>query len=89
MFTSFGIETAKRFTEEEIRNILAEFDEGDEYGMVLRAKGIVAADDGRWIHFDYIPGEIDVRYGTAGIIGRICVIGSALDKDKVKELIGA
>ena len=88
MFTSFGVETAKSFTVEQIKSILNELDEGNEYGMVLRAKGIVAADDGKWIHFDYVPGEIDIRFGSAGITGRICVIGSGLDKDKVKELIG-
>ena len=88
MFTSFGVETAKRFTEESIRSILEAFDEDSDYGMVLRAKGIVAAEDGRWIHFDYVPGEADVRYGTAGIIGRLCVIGSGIDNDKIKELFG-
>ena len=89
VFTSFGIETAKKFTGEEIKSILSEFDEGDDYGMVLRAKGIVASPDGKWIHFDYIPGEVDVRFGSAGIIGRICVIGSGLDNEKIKELIDA
>ena len=89
VFTSFGVETAKKFTREEIESILSEFDEGDDYGMVLRAKGIVAAPDGQWIHFDYIPGEVDVRYGCASIIGRICVIGSGLDNDKIKALIDA
>ena len=89
VFTSFGVETAKKFTREEIESVLSAFDEGDDYGMVLRAKGIVASTDGKWIHFDYIPGEIDVRFGTAGIIGRICVIGSGLDNEKIKELINA
>ena len=88
VFTSFGVETAKRFTEDSIRAILDSFDEDSDYGMVLRAKGIVASEDGRWIHFDYVPGEPDVRYGTAGIIGRLCVIGSGLDNDKIKELFG-
>ena len=88
MFTSFGVETAKRFTEESIRNILDAFDEDSDYGMVLRAKGIVASEDGRWIHFDYVPGESDVRYGSAGIIGRLCVIGSGIDNEKIKELFG-
>ena len=56
--------------------------------MILRAKGIVAGEDGKWIHFDYVPGESDVRYGSAGIIGRLCVIGSGLDNEKIKELFG-
>ena len=55
--------------------------------MVLRAKGIVAGDDGKWIHFDYIPGEPDVRFGGAGVIGRLCVIGSGLKKDAVSEAL--
>ncbi len=56
--------------------------------MVLRAKGIVPAADGRWLHFDYVPGEPDIRYGTAGIIGRLCVIGAGIDKEKIGELFG-
>ncbi len=88
VFTSFGVETAKKFTKEEISNILEAFVDGDDYGMVLRAKGIVASDSGEWIHFDYVPGEPDVRVGTAGIIGRLCVIGAGIDKEKIKELFG-
>ncbi len=88
VFTSFGAETAKKFTVEEITEILEAFDESSDYGTVLRAKGIVAASDGKWIHFDYVPDGIDVRYGTAGVIGRLCVIGSALDENKIKELFG-
>ena len=56
--------------------------------MVLRAKGIVEGDDGKWIHFDYIPGEPDVRFGGAGVIGRLCVIGAGIDKEKIKEIFG-
>ncbi len=56
--------------------------------MILRAKGIVASVDGRWIHFDYVPDGIDVRYGAAGVIGRLCVIGSGIDKEKIKALFG-
>jgi len=59
-----------------------------KYGMVLRAKGIVAAADGRWIHFDYVPGEANVRYGIASITGRLCVIGSGIKEDALKELFG-
>ena len=86
VFSSYGVETAKKFTAEGITAILEALDEGD-YGMILRAKGIVAAEDGKWIHFDYVPGEPDVRYGTPSVIGRICVIGSGIDKEKIKELI--
>ena len=67
--------------------MLEAFDEGDEYGMVLRAKGIVASEDGKWIHFDYVPGEPNVRFGSASVIGRLCVIGSNLNKEKIKELL--
>ena len=86
VFASFGAETPKKFTEEKINSILEAFDEGDDYGMILRAKGIVMSEDGRWIHFDYVPGEPNVRYGTASVTGRICVIGSCIDKEKIKEL---
>ena len=86
VFSSYGVETAKKFTVDGITAILEALDEGD-YGMILRAKGIVAAEDGKWIHFDYVPGEPDVRYGTPSVIGRLCVIGSGIDKEKIKELI--
>lgn len=87
VFTSWGKETTKKFTEEEVRNICNNFDEDSEtYGMILRAKGIVEATDGRWIHFDYVPGECDVRYGSAGIIGRLCVIGSHLNENALVDL---
>ena len=89
VFTSFGIETAKSFTEGEIRKILEEFDDSSDYGMILRAKGIVDSTDGKWIYFDYTPGEIDVRYGAPSVIGRLCVIGSGIDKEKIAALIGA
>ncbi len=88
VFTSWGIETTVKFTEERIAQILGEFAEGDDYGMVLRAKGIVAAEDGRWIHFDYVPGEADIRYGSAAVIGRLCVIGAGIDKEKIQERFG-
>ena len=86
VFSSFGAETPKKFTEEKIKAILEAFNGEDEYGTVLRAKGIVMAEDGRWIHFDYVPGEADVRYGAASVTGRICVIGAGIDKEKIKEL---
>ena len=88
MFDSFGIETAKKFTMEELNSILDRFDESSDYGMILRAKGIVASTDGRWLHFDYVPGEPNVRYGVASVIGRLCVIGAGINKEKIKELIG-
>ena len=88
VFSSFGEETTKKFTMEEIKGILEAFSESDDYGMILRAKGIVECRCGQWIHFDYIPGEPDVRVGSAGIIGRLCVIGSGIDKEKIKELFG-
>ena len=88
MFTSFGVETVKKFSIEEIEEILNEFIEEPDYGMVLRAKGIVAGVDGNWIHFDYVPGEPDVRHGSADVIGKICVIGSGINNAKIKELFG-
>ena len=86
VFSSFGAETTKKFSREEIEEILEKFSESDEYGMVLRAKGIVECKCGKWIHFDYVPGEPDVREGSAAIIGRLCVIGAGIDKEKIKEL---
>ena len=88
VFTSWGRETTKQFTEEEIRNALAALDDALEYGIILRAKGIVPATDGRWIHFDHVPGEIDVRYGSADVIGKLCVIGSKIDEAAIAELFG-
>ena len=83
-----GAETTKKFTKEELENILERFVEDSDYGMVLRAKGIVECSCGKWLHFDYVPGEYDIRVGSAGIIGRICVIGAGIDKEKIKELFG-
>ena len=88
VFTSWGRETTKQFTEEEIRNALSALDDALEYGIILRAKGIVPATDGRWIHFDHVPGEIDVRYGAADVIGKLCVIGSKIDEAAIAELFG-
>ena len=87
VFTSWGVETAKKFTAEDIQNALAALDSG-KYGIVLRAKGIVAAADGSWIHFDYVPEEHDVRTGSASTIGKLCVIGSQLDEQAVAQLFG-
>ena len=86
VFESIGIETPKKYTKEQIENILNEFLDEGKYGMVLRAKGIVAEAGGNWIHFDYVPGESDVRFGSADVTGRICVIGSKINKDVIKDL---
>lgn len=81
------METPKKFTEEGLRAILTALDE-EKYGIVLRAKGIVPNTDGTWIHFDHVPGEIDIRSGSAAVTGRLCVIGSKLNEDALKELFG-
>ena len=89
MFVSCGAETTKKFTVAEITGALEAFSEDSVgYGMVLRAKGIVENAEGGWIHFDYVPGEPDVRAGSAAVIGRFCVIGSGLVLDKISELFG-
>lgn len=75
------------FTEEDIRRALTALDTGD-YGAILRAKGIVPTVDGRWLHFDYVPEEHEVRFGTADYTGRLCVIGSNLKEDGLKQLFG-
>ena len=86
VFTSWGIETARKFTAEQISEILNEFSKSDEYGMVLRSKGVLASQDGEWIYFDYVPGEPDIRRGAPDVIGRICVIGANLNERKIEEL---
>ncbi len=88
VFTSWGVETTKKFSMQEIEAILGEFAESDKFGMVLRAKGIVQCECGSWIHFDYVPGEPDVRRGSADVIGRLCVIGAYLDKKAIAERFG-
>ena len=87
VFTSWGTETPKTFTEEGIRAILTALDSG-KYGAILRAKGIVPTADGRWLHFDYVPAEHEVRYGAADYTGRLCVIGSCLDEHALRGLFG-
>ena len=86
VFTSWGMETAKKFTEDGLRAALAALEDEAKYGAVLRAKGIVAATEGDWIHFDYTPGEINIRRGSAGVTGRLCVIGHELHEDAVAGL---
>ena len=88
VFTSFGRETTKKFTAEFIKNALDNLSDEEKYGIVLRAKGIVSGEDGSWIHFDYVPGEPDVRTGNADIIGRLCVIGSEINEKAIAELFG-
>ena len=88
VFQSFGRETTKKFGKQELYDILEGFSEDDSCGMILRAKGIVECKCGKWLHFDYIPGEIDIREGAAGIIGRLCVIGAGLDDEKLAEIFG-
>ena len=88
VFVSWGVETTKKFETEELKNILESLAEEHAYGIVLRAKGIVEGTDGKWIHFDYVPGEPDVRNGSAGLIGRLCVIGSGINKSALAALFG-
>ena len=86
VFTSWGTETTRKFTKDEIEQILEELDNSEKYGMILRAKGIVAGRDGEWIHFDYVPEETSVRNGSAGVIGRLCVIGSHINEAAIEAL---
>ena len=88
VFTSWGQETVKTFTKEQIEGILKKLSEDTAYGMVLRAKGMVAGADGQWIYFDMVPEEYEVRDGAPEFTGRICVIGSKLAEDKLAELFG-
>ena len=87
VFTSWGEETVKPFTEAQLHQILTALDNGD-YGQIVRAKGIVPAADGKWLHFDYVPEEHEVRFGPADYTGRLCVIGANLDEHKLHELFG-
>ncbi len=87
VFTNFGTETAKKFNKAELEHALSELSK-EEYGAVLRAKGIVQGDDGTWIHFDFVPEEYEIRTGPADVTGRMCVIGSKLEEEKIKALFG-
>lgn len=88
VFSSWGSETVRKFTLDGIEKILSKLDDNEKYGFVLRAKGIVALEDGNWAHFDYVPGEHNVRIGSAEITGKVCVIGSGLKEEKLPELFG-
>ena len=87
VFTSWGVETSKKFTESELKAQLSSLSDAVRFGTILRAKGIVAGEGG-WLHFDYIPGQIDIRKGTAAYTGRLCVIGAKIDEEELKELFG-
>ena len=86
VFTSWGMETPRKFTESALRGILSALEDEAKYGVILRAKGIVDAEDGDWLYFDYVPGEVDIRGGGAAVTGRFCVIGSKLNEQALKEL---
>ena len=88
VFESIGAETTKKFTVAEIEEKLAALNDTEKYGKVLRAKGIVASDSDKFIYFDFVPGEADVRMGEADVIGKLCVIGSEIEKNAVSELFG-
>ena len=88
VFTSWGVETPKKFTKEELASILDTLSNDESLGFVLRAKGMVPSADGTWMHFDMTPGESEIRNGSAEYTGRLCVIGSKLDEDKLKDLFG-
>ena len=88
VFTSWGKETIKSYTQEEISKILDTLSTDDSYGMILRAKGMVEGKDGQWIYFDMVPGEADIRTGAPDYTGRLCVIGSKIKEEKLAELFG-
>ena len=88
VFTSWGRETIKKYTRENLEKILETLSETEEYGVILRAKGMLPAEDGTWIYFDMVPEETEIREGAPGYTGRLCVIGSKLKEDKLAELFG-
>ena len=88
VFTSYGFETTKTYSKDELEEILEKLANTEDYGTVLRAKGMIQQTDSKeWLHFDLVPGEYEIRTGQADYIGKICVIGSKLDKEKLEELI--
>ena len=86
VFASWGMETPRKFSEAELKDILSQLNDAVQYGIVLRAKGIVDASDGEWLYFDYVPGEMEIRRGAPAVTGRFCVIGSHIREDALKEL---
>ena len=89
MFTSWGMESAKKYTEYQLADILAQLEDNDKYGTILRAKGIVDSGLGYWLHFDYVPGEGEIREGSSAVTGRFCVIGSGINEAALKELFNS
>ncbi|MBO5646410.1 MAG: GTP-binding protein, partial [Clostridia bacterium] len=87
VFSSFGTESARAYTQEELSGILEALDSG-EYGVILRAKGIVPTEGDAWLHFDYVPGEQNIRVGAPDVTGRLCVIGSGISEEKLTALFG-
>lgn len=88
IFTSWGVETPKKYSKEEITDILKTLSETSDYGIILRAKGIIPCTEGGWINFDFVPGEYEVRVGAADYTGKLCVIGTNINKNKIEELFG-
>ena len=88
MFTSWGVETTKKFAKDDLDKILEKLSDTEEFGQVLRAKGIVPSPDGKWLHFDMTPGEKEIREGGADYTGRLCVIGSKIDEAQLAALFG-
>ena len=88
MFDDIGVETPKKFDEAALREALGKLDNEEAYGTVLRAKGILPATDGTWLHFDYTPGEWEVRHGSADYTGRLCVIGCKMNEQAIRDLFG-
>lgn len=86
VFTSWGTETPKKYSREDLNDILKKLSDSQEYGIILRAKGMVPDVDGKWLNFDLVPGEFEIREGEADYTGRLCVIGTNLDTDKIQEL---
>jgi len=86
VFTSWGRETPRKYEREELQDILSSLAMGEDYGMILRAKGMVPCECGKWLHFDLVPGEFEIREGSADYTGRLCVIGAELKEEQLEKL---
>ena len=86
MFQNIGVETAQRYSRDDIKKVLDELSDEEEYGRILRAKGVLQDENGQWFQFDYVPGECDFRDSGADYTGRFCVIGTMIDENALKEL---